>query len=393
MRCVRVLVVEDEADKRDAIEEEIRSFFEGGVEIEACATFGQAARSLSRSNYDLVVTDLLLPRLEGQEPTDVSDELIEQFAESELNRSATVVAVSRFEEVVAQRRGSFTKAGILLIGYSLDDAWRSCLRVCMQRVASRTLYDFVVVCALDLERAAFEAVSRDDFSLNGYVRLAGLDGREMTLGNLHGICVLQPQMGLVDAGIIASRALSVFSPKLICMTGVCGGFATHAPIGTLVVSDFTWEHQAGKQLPDGFEIRSYQENIGNNTRVVLSQLIEEDRTLARLASRSFEVAVPSVGALLGPSVSGSAVIASKTYAARIAEQHGKVAAVDMEVFGIYRAAALHGSPVKVFAAKTVVDHADEAKGATPQQPGAILSARFAVEAIRRLLPDGNGCSG
>jgi len=388
MRRVRVLVVEDETDKRDAVREEIRSFFEGGVEIEECATFGQAARSLAKSQFDLVVTDLLLPRLEGQVPTDVSEELIEQFAESELNRSATVVAVSRFEEVVAQRRGAFTRAGILLIGYSKDDAWRSCLRVCMQRVASRTVYDFVVVCALELERTAFEAVSRDDFIIGSYVRSAGLDGREVSLGGLEGICVLQPQMGLVDAGIVASRALSAFSPRLICMTGVCGGFAAQAPIGTLVVSDFSWEHQAGKQLPDSFEIRSYQESMGNETRIVLSQLIEEDRCLSRLASKRHEVAVPSFEAVLGPSVSGSAVIASEKYAARIAEQHGKVAAVDMEVFGIYRAAALHGSPVICFAAKTVVDHADEAKGATPQQPGAILSARFAVEAIGRLLPEG-----
>lgn len=388
MRRVRVLVVEDEADKRDAVREEIRSFFEGGVEIEECATFGQAARSLSRSQFDLVVTDLLLPRLDGQEPTDVSEELIEQFAESELNRSATVVAVSRFEEVVARRGSAFTKAGILLIGYSEDEAWRSCLRVCMQRVASRTVYDFVVVCALELERTAFEAVSRDDFSLGGYVRLAGLDGREMSLGGFEGICILQPQMGLVDAAIVASRALSVFSPRLICMTGVCGGFAAQAPIGTLVVSDFTWEHQAGKQLPDSFEIRSYQESMGNDTRIILSQLLEEDRYLTRLASKRHEVEVPSVEAVLGPSVSGSAVIASERYAARILEQHGKVAAVDMEVFGVYRAAALHSSPVTCFAAKTVVDHADEAKGATPQQPGAILSARFAIEAIRRLLADG-----
>lgn len=387
MRRVRVLVVEDEADKREAVQTEIRTFFEDGVEMEGCATFGQAARRLAASQFDLVVTDLMLPRLEGQEPTDVSEELIEHFAESELNRAATIVAVSRFEEVVARRLGSFTRAGILLIGYSEDDAWRSCLRVCMQRVASRTIYDFVVVCALELERSAFEAVVRDDFSMGGYVGLAGLNGREVSLGELHGVCILQPQMGLVDASIVASRALSVFSPRLVCMTGVCGGFEDQAPIGTLVVSDFTWEHQAGKQIPGGFEIRSYMESVGNDTRVVLSQLIEEDQSLARLQSRSYEIQVPSVGAMLAPTVSGSAVIASQAYAADIAKQHGKVAAVDMEVFGVFRAAALHGSPVRVFAAKTVVDHADEVKGSTPQQPGAILSARFAVEAIRRLLPE------
>ena len=70
---------------------------------------------------------------------------------------------------------------------------------------------------------------------------------------------------------------------------------------------------------------------------------------------------------------------------QIRSQHGKVSGVDMEVYGLYRASALHGKTLHTFAAKTVVDHADEAKKSNLQQAGAILSARFVVKAIRALL--------
>lgn len=180
--------------------------------------------------------------------------------------------------------------------------------------------------------------------------------------------------------------------RLICMSGICGGFREEAPLGTLLISDTTWEHQAGKWNADGFDIRSYHEPLHNDVRTVLNQMLLRDPDLASLKSRPHEVQVPSVGGKIAPITSGSAVIASTGYAATIERQHGKVAGVDMEIYGLHRAAALHGE-VLCFAAKTVVDHADEAKGNALQQGGAILSARFVVKAIEQVLAScerGNG---
>jgi nucleoside phosphorylase len=384
MSPVTVLVIEDEEEKLEEISGEIRAFFKN-VEIETSRTFGDATQKLLQEKYDLVVVDLLLPRRGGEDPVDISEEIIDHLSESDLNKLTTTVAISRFEEVVDRRRDEFVKAGILLIAYCEDDAWRACLRVCMQRVSLKTLYDFVIICALGMERTAFEGVDRSDFEIGPLQSVLSMDVREMTLGKLRGICVLQPQMGLVDASITATKALDAFTPRLICMSGICAGFEGRVELGTLVVSDYTWEHQAGKHLNDKFEIRSYQESLENSTRIALSQMLEEDPRLAALASKAHQIAVPSEEAKLGPSVSGSAVIASSKYADHLKQQHGKVAAVDMEVFGVYRAAALSGRPVICFAAKTVVDHANEAKGDSIQQAGAILSARFVVKAVERLL--------
>jgi adenosylhomocysteine nucleosidase len=386
MRRVSVLIIEDEAQKREQICAEVERFFGEDVTFEHSETFGEATQKIYGNKYDLIVIDLLLPRRDGDDPVDVSDEMIDHLVNSEANRLTTVVAISQFEQVVDQRRGEFAKAGIFLIDYTKADEWRSCLRVCMQKVTFKTVYDFVIICALEIERSAFAAVSAEGFSYGALETAQGLDIRELKIGSLRGVCVLQPRMGLVDASIVTARALEAFNPKLVCMAGICGGFSSEVNLGALLVSDTCWEHQAGKWEGPDFEIRSWQEPIDNTHRTILSQMIENDQKLTALVSKQHEIQMPTEGAYIRPTVSGSAVIASTKYAEMIAKQHGKVSGVDMEVYGVYRAAALHKEPVICFAAKTVVDHADERKDAKLQQAGAILSARFVVKAIEQLVP-------
>ncbi len=382
MRKVTVLIVEDEAEKYNQFSGEIDSFFGRDVSIEHAETFAEATRAIVGKPYDLIVTDLLLPRRRGDEEIDVSDELIDHLSASEANRWTTVVAISRFEEVVSRRQSMFARAGVFLVKYS--DDWQTCLNICMQKVSFRTVYDFVILCALEIERSAFEAVSLPGFEYGELVNSHGLDGREIRIGELSGICVLQPRMGLVDASITATRALEAFSPRLICMAGICGGFSEQVPLGTLLVPEITWEHQAGKWNADTFDIRSFQEPLNNDVLTALKHLILKDKKLVSLKSKQHEVQVPNSEAMIRPVTSGSAVIASERYAAEIKRQHGQVSGVDMEVYGVHRAAALHGRTL-CFAAKTVVDHADEAKGDELQQGGAILSARFLVTAIPVVL--------
>lgn len=385
MRAVRVLVIEDAASKAAEICAEIRAFFGNRVALEVADVFAEAVRKIHGQEYDLIVTDLLLPRRRGEDEIDVSEDIIDELANSTKNALTTVVAISRFEDLVAERQNAFTQSGIFLIRF--DDDWRRCLNICMQKVAFRTACDFVIICAIELEREAFEGVNHPGFEFGELVSAHGLDARNFRIGDLTGVCIVQPRMGLVDAGIVATRALDLFSPKLICMAGICGGMKDEADIGTLLISDICWEHQAGKWNADGFVLRSYQEPLNNQLRVTLQQMIIADPALASLRSRPHEVQVPLVGAKILPTASGSAVIAAKGYAQEISAQHGKIGGIDMEVYGIHRAAALHGG-VKCFAAKTVVDHADEAKGDGWQKPGAILSARFVVKAIEQLFKDG-----
>ena len=385
MRKIRVLLVEDNKTKRQKIRDEVETFFHGNVAIDPCDNFSQATQKIFQNEYELMILDLLLPRRKDDDPSDISGELLEHVAASEPNRLATCVAISEFGQAIEQHQIDFTKAGILLVKYGPSDDWKSCLNVCMQRVANKSCYDFVVLCALVKERDAFEYVKEEGFALGDYVTSGTMNGREISLGELKGICIVQAEMGLVDAGVLATKALDEFAPSLICMSGICGGFPRRAKLGGLIVSGSVWDHQAGKWTGKEFELRDYRENLETDVRIALSQLVEDDPKLIGLRDGISEEMLPLVEAKLGPSVSGSAVIASTFYGEKIAKSHGKVAAVDMEVYALYRAAKLHGRNVKFFAAKTVVDLANEDKDDDYQHYGAVLSARFVTRAIRSVL--------
>lgn len=382
------LIIEDEAEKRSSIENEIRDYF-GDPDIKICVaqTFAEAAKLIFERRFDLIVTDLMLPRRPGDKPSDFSDNLLDFLSGSSLNSSAVVVAISQFGDLIERQATSFKRLGIFLLDYNNQSDWRTCLKICLQRVEHKQAIDFAIICALEEERVGFREV-QGDVTYGELSRYHGLDCRDISIAGFNGICVVQPRMGLVDAAAICAQVLSLFRPRLVCMAGICAGFEGEVELGTLLVSDPTWEHQSGKWKGEEFKLSHYQEPLRNSIRTILSQLIEADPSCQELTAdlpklyRSLDRA-----AAIMPTVSGSAVIASSDKAGEIREQHRKVGGLDMEVYGLYRAAALHSEDTMCFAAKTVVDLANEAKGDDLHHAGAVFSARFVAKAIQRILSD------
>ena len=82
---------------------------------------------------------------------------------------------------------------------------------------------------------------------------------------------------------------------------------------------------------------------------------------------------------------GSAVVADKDRLAPVVNQHRKLAAIDMEMFGFYFACARSKHRLEhFFGAKAVVDLADAAKGDEFHAYGCFVSAR-AVTGLLDLL--------
>lgn len=381
---VNVLVIEDSDDKRSAIAQEVISFFGVETKIEEASTFSEVARKIFSTEFDLIITDLLLPRRSGDTPTDFSEDLIDYVSSSDINARSVVVAISRFKDIVDERVAQFAACGIFLLPYDDSGSWRDSIRICMQRVNQKSSYHFVIICALEKERSAFrdaEGVIFGEFSTHH-----GLDCVELLISGRQGVCIVQPRMGLVDAAAVATRAITVFNPKIIAMAGICAGFKDEVSLGTLAVSDISWDHQAGKWKEDDFEISSYQESIDAEARSIIVRLLHEDPQLKshRYNLRELKLPIEKSSAMV-PSVSGSAVIASEKYAAQIKKAHRKLASLDMEIYSVYRAAALYGGNIKCFAAKTVVDLADEKKDDSLHHDGTLLSARFVSSAVAELL--------
>ena len=182
---IHVLLVEDNPQKRDGIIAELKAFFGAdGFRLDLAETFAQATKKIYEKGYALLIVDLLLPRRPGDEPADVSDELVEHLRSSERNVSANVVAISMYPEVVEERRKAFVESGIVLIHFDLDKPdWTRSLNVCLQRTAHARHFDFAVLCALDKERTAFRRAGCDVGELTV---IAGLDCLRLTVDGLHG---------------------------------------------------------------------------------------------------------------------------------------------------------------------------------------------------------------
>jgi nucleoside phosphorylase/CheY-like chemotaxis protein len=395
---LKVLVVDDDEAKSRAIVESLERSLSHSCRpstITVVKTLAEAVRVLSLVAFDLIVLDLMLPYLPGGPPDSHAGlELLRQLRSEEgPNKATSVISISAFPNEVVEFRPSFEEVGVLIITFDDDGSWSRALLHVLERVSAQATtkieLDFLIICALEEERSgfastAFEKVSEAIVSgLNvHYVRLAG--SRE-----LFGGIVRLSQIGLVAATFETASALSVFRAKVLCMSGICAGFSSQAELGQLVIASPAWEYQAGKWSANRFEIAPVQIPLRPDTRATLDQAIGREDFTRYLESdlptgqqRPTRQSKP----ILAPFATGSAVIADARRLQHIEKQHRKVAALDMETFGLYFAAHERTSAVEhFFSVKCVVDLADVDKRDDLHPYGCAVSARAAEQLIRSLL--------
>jgi adenosylhomocysteine nucleosidase len=380
---MRVLVIEDSDDKFNLLQTEILASYAGtSVNVTRSSTLASANKRIYETKYDLIIIDLMIPLREGTQPEDISEDVISIIETSDANCGTGCIALSGFEDLVDEQRALFADAGIILVHYDRDlSNWKKHISGALASVRDQTVFDFVIVCALDKERDAYKNTGAKCGALRN---IRGLDCMPLKLGELSGVCVKLPRMGLVEASIGATRAIDRFNPKILAMSGICAGVSGNSKIGNLILADICWEYQAGKWAGDKFKIEHYDVSLEPNTKTFLSQLIATEPRGDRFKAGLIEDEVVFERMIVGPMATGSAVIASIERMAEIEAQHRKIAGLDMEMYGLYKAAELSISKPVFFGAKVVVDLADSAKGDKYHEYGSILSARFALAAIETL---------
>ena len=242
--------------------------------------------------------------------------------------------------------------------------------------------DFVIFCALDEEREAFY---NEGFAGSERRNIGGLDAAPLLIGSKHGLIIVPPRIGLIDASVVAAIAMRMFKPTIFAITGICGGYQENCKIGQLIVGSTCWEHQAGKLTPSGHEIEPYQWTMKEDVRLALSQVCLNEDIKELLYSRLFLESKDAVCPIFAPIVSGSTIIADSEIVQNIIAQHRRTVGIDMEMFGVLRAVEFIDDSVSCFGAKVVVDFADKKKGDAFHSLGCSDSARFAVKALEHLM--------
>lgn len=378
---MRIAVFEDDDTKWGVIKAELLCLGADESNVIRYSSVTEFA-SIGQKPTDLFVLDIRMPGVPGGTERSSGTELL-QMIEMSGNRRVPTLAITAYEDEISSLREEFASRGCIIFDFYKKQNWSQALSIFFSQAKERGRYEFIIFCALQKERNAFiqAGLSVRSNSRNG------LDVLEVHIADRLGGIVLLPRMGLVNCTAVVARALEVYSPSIIAMSGICAGLSKDGRVGELLVADIMWEYQSGKWLEDAFEAEPYQTNIGADIRLFISDIMNEDGLISELESgytgsvRPTHRSKPEFAAF----ATGSAVIASQKRLESVKNQHRKVAGLDMEIFGFHRAAELAAMENKAFSAKVVVDRADDKKGDELHEYGCFVSAAFVIKVITAFI--------
>lgn len=391
---MKILILEDEDGKNDEIQHEVHQIIPD-AEIQRERNWYDYSRAIANTKFDLILLDLLVPR-SGKDNTveDHHEQLVSTTRDYQSKSFLTpAIVLTRYTENSEDFVYDLNMVDINVIPFNGHGEWKDALKLKLLAAQPKKKYEVVIVCALDKEIAAFEGLT-DTW---GPVKtISGLVCREVQIGGYKGVIVRAHRMGLVAAAVVATMALERFEPRLICMSGICGGIPGESGIYDVLVTQICHQHDAGKWSGAGFKSEHYDVQLDVDVRNKLIELCSDaglkESLLEALDAGKSEL--PDAMERLTCNVqieaatsSGSAVIAEDGKTSSLTTGQRKLAGFDMEIYSIYEAARHAFNKPAFFAAKAVVDDGGKNKGDRFHRIGCLLSAKFVVKAIRAGIAD------
>lgn len=391
-----VLLVEDNRQKVAAIKRELRKLGIAESDIEVAPDAAAARKALTANRYELLLLDLILPARPNADATaEVGLELLRMIVEDgDLPAPQRIVGTTSSNDAFSAAEEEFRRLTqtILLIDLGAHE-WKESLKYLVDQIASaksRAADYLVDVCFLAALRTPEYTAVVDLTDSWGPERPSDhgpmIRCGSMTLGGgprkiLAAHC---SQMGPVTAALTTQALIHEFRPRVIVMTGICGGIDDKLRLGDVVLADRSWDWQSGKWSADGsFEPAPEQFAA---TQALLQAAQAESHNLAGFCA-GYNGEKPEKSSLhVGPMVSGSAVVAQASMHQLFKRQHRKALAVDMECFGLYNACHSVSAPrPAVVCLKTVSDLANRDKGDDYQAYGSHVSAKLAYRMLDRFF--------
>nr|WP_283950374.1 hypothetical protein [Pseudomonas piscis] len=197
------------------------------------------------------------------------------------------------------------------------------------------------------------------------------------------ICAHSNQMGMVAASFMMRVIWERYFPKLVFMTGICGGLKDSA-LGDVIIAERSWDWQSGKVLHDGSFESAPDQKEGNPELVALARGMEASAVEFWTSQESRPSKKPVLH--VGPMVSGSSVVEDVALHDRFFSQHRKAIGVDMECYGLYFTTQMSVMPAsQALCIKCVSDLADRAKSDNYQEYCSQLSANIAFGIVNRFF--------
>lgn len=391
---MKILILEDEDSKYEVIANHVHTIIPEAT-IQREKNWLDYTRALGHAKFDLILLDLLVPRSARDNTIeDHHEQLVEatRHYQSKSFRTPAIV-LTRHSTDEGDFLYNLNLLDINVIQFSDHGEWREALTFKLEAAQPKKKFDVVIVCALEKEADAFEGLG-DTW---GQVKqISDLICREMKIGPYKTVIVRAQRMGLVAAAVTATLALERFQPRLICMSGICGGVAGEAEMYDLLVTQVCHQHDAGKWGANGFKTEHYDVQLDVAVHNKLVEVASDKALIPQLLQglEAGRTEIPEGKERVGcnirtnvPTSSGSAVIAQEGKTATLTIGQRKLAGFDMEVYSVFEAARHATSRTAFFAAKSVVDDGGKNKGDSFHRIACLLSAKFVVASIRAGIAD------
>jgi adenosylhomocysteine nucleosidase len=387
---LRILLAEDDGKKA----EKITALISGEIDLEiveivVAVTVNDAILELGKGRFDLVIVDLVMPQHKNGTDVDATCQWCELIENHLSGRTSSWIVMTGYPEVAESARSSFARHNVAVIQFDETENWKQLLAHKLKENFITRPIDFLIICALEKERKGFQQTNAV-FGASSVIK--GLDCLEVKIGELRGNIVVQPGPGMISSAITTTRALEIFRPQAVAMSGICGGREGETELGALIVPDISWNYQSGKFVGGKLTPDLLQVGVPPHCRTVLSQMATEDLS-KELRKGLLHSEIANAPIQIRPMVTGSYIVADAAVGDEIGTQGRKVAGIDMEVASVFFAAHdfFDGSGITL-AAKTVVDLANPHKDDRYHEYGCALSARFVVKALEKLLAQKSGYS-
>ncbi|WP_445354650.1 hypothetical protein ACJJI5_16290 [Microbulbifer sp. EKSA008] len=399
---LKILVVDDEQEKSRLIIEVISGV--SGISfdnIEQAYDCHSAKIKLREKHYDLVVLDINLPLKPSLPPQPDGGAEVLRFIRKNLGvkQPRYVVGLTAYDEAFEGAEDSFDSVIFKIVKFNYADVqWRDSLESSVNYLVSldKPPYpndgityhcDVAIVCALDEELKAileFDGGWRQvivDHDHSNYFRTSLVINDDVTLDV---VAVSSPQMGMPAAGVVTSRLITNFRPKLLVMSGICAGVRGKSNFGDVLVADPCFDYGSGKWVSDpssselSFRPAPYPFRLNHCINRIISRLsglkgIGEEIADGFEGERPEDV--PRI--IMNAMASGGSVLQARSLMQGVIAQHKNLIGIEMESYAVFAAAEYSGDPAPMcISIKSVCDFGDEDKDDRFHKFACHTSAKF-----------------
>lgn len=431
LRELKILVVDDSAEKYQRIMAELnKRLYTVQCKFASASDYHLAVKRLGKSNFDLVILDLMLPLSKSTTPSlENSRALISLMMAEEHFPAPYVIGLTEHVAAAEGERQYYAENMFALELFEWDTTgWADRISAKINYLekskkasvayANNSFETDLLIVSARYENEFKPILAKMRWETAPMTRSVYFPGLECAIGRLaldksmtlRVVYVCAGEMGVAPATAITSHAINVYRPRLVIALGMCCGFSIPQCSSPSLFADVlvaretaSWEEGKYAELPDKSRVfrnksvvRTVDDVIGPTVQSCIEMASDSiaptfRKYLAAKKPREIRAGygkqmrdVPEIK--YGMVVSGSSVVADRKQTAEIIARHPEAIGLEMEIFGVYTAVqkSIGQTKPSVIGIKGVADFGDGDKHDKIQAHASILAFYTMLAILRKL---------